>query len=146
MHLIYPVFASVRGSIALFLLRLVTGAAFLFHGWPKILNPFGWMGPDAPVPGILQALAAVCEFVGGIGLIVGLLTPLFSFLLAGVMVVAITQVHLKAGDPFVASGPGQHSWELAAVYLVIVVTLLLLGPGKLSVDAFLFNRRPKPPI
>jgi putative oxidoreductase len=145
MHLIYPVFASVRGSIALFLLRLVTGAAFILHGWPKIQHLFDWMGPDAPVPGILQALAAISEFVGGGALILGVLTPLFSVLLACVMFVAITQVHLKAGDPFVG-GPGQHSWELAAVYFVIVVNLLLLGPGRFSVDAFLFNRRPKPPI
>lgn len=118
----------------------------MLHGWPMIMNPFGWMGPDAPVPGLLQASAAACEFAGGIALVLGVLTPLFSFLLACVMCVAITQVHLKAGHPFVASEPGGHSWELAAGYLVIVVTLLLLGPGRFSVDNFLFNRPPKPPV
>jgi putative oxidoreductase len=145
MRVVYPIFASVRGSIGLFLLRLVSGAAFILHGWPKIQNATGWMGADAPVPGIMQALAAASEFLGGIAILLGLLTPLFSLLISGVMVVAITQVHLKAGDPFVG-GPGQHSWELAAVYLAIMVTLLLLGPGKLSIDAYLFNRPPRPPI
>jgi putative oxidoreductase len=33
------------------------GTAFLFHGWPKAQNPFGWMGPEAPVPAFLQAMA-----------------------------------------------------------------------------------------
>ena len=46
--------------------RLVAGTAFVLHGWPKIQNPTGWMGPDAPVPGALQAAAAVAEFGGGV--------------------------------------------------------------------------------
>ncbi|HSN54816.1 MAG TPA: DoxX family membrane protein, partial [Candidatus Sulfomarinibacteraceae bacterium] len=47
---------------ALLLLRLVAGLAFMFHGWGKIQNPFGWMGPDGFAPGFLQGLAALSEF------------------------------------------------------------------------------------
>jgi putative oxidoreductase len=49
------------------------GTAFLFHGWSKIQNPFGWMGPQSCMPGILLALAALSEFGGGLALIVGFL-------------------------------------------------------------------------
>lgn len=140
MHWLFPEFVTGRRAVGLLLLRLVTGLAFMLHGWPKMQNMTGWMGPDAPVPGAAQAAAALSEFGGGLLLILGLLTPLASVFLAGTMTVAIYMAHLSQGHPFVGK-PGQPSYELAAVYLVIVVTLLLLGPGKLSVDALLFGRR-----
>ena len=37
----------------------VAGLAFALHGWSKIQNPMGWMGPDAFAPGFMQALAAM---------------------------------------------------------------------------------------
>lgn len=128
---------SNSGSFALLLIRLVTGAAFILHGLPKIKNPMAWMGPDSPIPGALQAAAAVAEFGGGIALIFGLLTPLFALMLAATMAVAIGMVHLPAGDPFV--NPGGRSWELAAVYLANVIAILLMGPGRFSMDACLFG-------
>jgi putative oxidoreductase len=67
-HVFYCDTVGNIGSVGLLLLRLVMGAAFLFHGWGKIQTPLGWMGPDAPVPGILQALAAVAEFGRGMAL------------------------------------------------------------------------------
>jgi putative oxidoreductase len=121
------------------LLRLVMGAAFLFHGWPKIHNPLGWMGPDSPVPAVFQALAALAEFGGGMALILGLLTRLASLGIATNMVVALAMVHLPNGDPFVGK-PGTPSFEPAAVYLACAVLFLLLGPGRVSLDAFLFGK------
>ena len=127
--------------MGLLLLRLVMGAAFLFHGWPKIQNPMGWMGADAPVPAVLQALAALAEFGGGMALIVGLLTRLASLGIATNMVVALAMVHLPHGDPFVGK-PGARSYELAAIYLACAILLLLLGPGRFSLDVLLFGRLP----
>jgi putative oxidoreductase len=125
----------------LLLIRLVTGAAFVLHGLPKIKNPMAWMGPEAPVPGVLQLAAAIAEFGGGIALIFGVATPLFALMLAATMAVAIFMVHVPAGDPFV--NPKGRSWELAAVYLVNVVVLLLMGPGRFSMDACLFGAKVK---
>lgn len=138
-HLFYCDTVGRIGSAGLLLLRLVMGAAFLFHGWPKIQNPLGWMGPEATMPAILQALAAVAEFGGGMALIVGLLTRLASLGIATNMVVALAIVHLPHGDPFV-SKTGGHSYELAAVYLACAVVFLLLGPGRFSLDALVFSR------
>jgi putative oxidoreductase len=117
---------------------LVMGVAFLFHGWPKIQNPLGWMGADAPVPGILQGLAALAEFGGGMALIVGLLTRLAALGIATNMVVAIGMVHLPKGDPFVNTRGS--SYELAAIYLACAVLFLLLGPGRFALDALLFGK------
>ena len=80
-----PAFADV----SLLLLRFVAGLAFMFHGWGKIQNPFGWLGPDAPVPGIFQALAALSEFGGGLAWIIGLLNPLASLGIAITMAVGL---------------------------------------------------------
>src|SRR5437588_9073317 len=137
-HWFYTDTAGRLGSAGLLLLRLVVGAAFLFHGWPKIQHPFGWMGPDAPMPGVLQMLAALAEFGGGLLLILGLLTRLASLGIAGVMLVALATYHLPQGHPFVATtGP---SFELAAVYLACAVLFLLLGPGRFSLDAVVFRK------
>lgn len=126
------------GSVGLLLLRLVMGVAFMHHGWPKIQNPLGWMGPEAHVPAILQTLAALAEFAGGMGLIVGLLTRLASLGIATNMVVALGLVHLPHGDPFV-SRTGSRSYELAAIYLACAIVFFLLGPGRFSLDAILFR-------
>jgi putative oxidoreductase len=139
-RIVYPNFVTGRGALGLFVLRVVTGAAFILHGWPKIQNAFHWMDefPNPP-PGFLQALAALSEFGGGIALILGLFTPLFSLGIACTMAVAITTVHLPHGDPFVGK-PGGPSFEPAAVYLAITIMLILVGPGLLSLDALLFGR------
>lgn len=136
-HFFYCDTTGWLGSIGLLGLRLVMGTAFILHGWPKIQNPMGWMGPEATVPAILQALAAVAEFGGGMALIVGLLTRLASLGIMTNMIVALAIVHLPHGDPFVGK-PGGHSYELAAVYLACAVLFLILGPGRYSLDGLLF--------
>ena len=125
------------GSLGLLLLRLVMGAAFVLHGWPKIQNPLDWMGAAAHVPPVLQACAALAEFGGGMALIVGLLTRLASLGITSVMVVALATVHLPKEHPFVAQGG--PSFELPAVYLACAILFLLMGPGRVSLDALLFG-------
>lgn len=127
-------------SAALLVVRLIVGAAFIFHGWSKIQNPFGWMGAQANVPGFLQFLAALSEFGGGIALIVGLLTPLASLGLACTMAVAACTHLFVLKDPFVNT-KGGGSYELALVYLGISILFLVVGPGKLSLDALIFRER-----
>src|SRR5687767_9974835 len=133
MQRLFPPFISGPGAVGLLILRVVVGAAFMFHGWDKIQNPFGWRGPDSPTPGFLQALAALSEFGGGLALIFGLLTPIAAFGIACTMIVAITSVSLPAGQPFVARGGGR-SYELSLTFLSVMVTLMSVGPGILSLD------------
>ena len=120
-------------SSALLVLRIVVGVAFVLHGWPKIREPFGWMAPPA-LPAALQALAAVAEFFGGVGLVLGLLTPLVAMGIACTMAVAVARHVLVKRDPFLGG------YELAAVYLSVAVLVLLAGPGRFSLDRALWAR------
>src|SRR5687768_12923680 len=124
-QLFRPLPLSCRVSTGLLLLRLVAGLAFMFHGYGKIQNPTGWMGPNANVPGVLQALAAISEFGGGLAWMLGALTPLASFGLACTMAVAAYMHAFILKDPFVAAVPGKGSYELAAVYLCVSILFLL---------------------
>lgn len=135
-RLVFPGYPGGRTGAAMLVLRILVGVAFMFHGYGKIQDPFGWMGPTATMPGPLQAAAAVSEFFGGMVLIVGLLTPLACAGLFCTMVVAVN-IHVSRGDPFVGKG---GSWELAANYLVATLVLLLIGPGRFSLDARIFGR------
>lgn len=126
-------------SIGLLLVRIVMGLAMMLHGWGKIQNPMAWMGPDSPVPGVLQFLAAFSEFGGGLALILGLVTPLAMFGMACTMAVAAGMHAFVMKDPFVASGPGQGSYELALLYFMLSLLFILAGPGKISVDAKVFG-------
>src|SRR5687767_1494506 len=141
MRRLYPSFIGGLGALALLLLRLVMGIAFVLHGWPKIQNPMGWMNAmgGSSVPSFLQALAAIAEFGGGIALVLGLLTPIAAFGLVCQMIGALVLVHLPQGHPFVAQGG--PSYELPLIYLVIAISLIALGPGKWSLDARLFARK-----
>jgi len=127
-------------SAALLLVRVVVGVAFILHGWPKIQKPFEWMsGMPNPPPGIMQALAALCEVAGGALLALGLLTRVAALAIAAVMVGALALVHVPKGDPFVA--PGGPSAEPASVYLAVSLLIAAVGAGAYSLDAVVLRKR-----
>lgn len=135
-----PVPQPTTASFALLLLRLIVGVAFVIHGWQKIQNPLGWMGPQSPVPGFFQLLAAVSEFGGGIAWILGLLVSLASLGIGFTMAVAVSMHSMVLHDPFV-NLTGGRSYELASAYLCVAILLLVMGPGRFSLDAKVFSER-----
>lgn len=130
-------FIGGRAALGLLLLRLFAGSALMMHGWPKIQKPFNWMGDG--MPGILQALAALSEFGGGLALVLGLLTPLACVGIFCTMAVAIMTAH--KGQPWISTNPKAHPFEAASFYLAMAVFFIIIGPGVHSVDAKLFGRK-----
>lgn len=139
-RLFVPPAQGARASAGLLVLRLFCGYAMMLHGWGKIQNPFGWMGPNSGTPGIFQALAALSEFGGGIAWMLGLLTPLASFGMACTMLVAAHMHRVVLGQSLVAKD-ANGSAEPAVVYLCVAVLLLLAGPGRYSLDRHLFREK-----
>jgi putative oxidoreductase len=139
-RLLTPTPARVDG--ALLILRVVTGIIMLMHGWQKVFQygfagvSQGFAGMGIPMPGIMGPFIALLELIGGIALIVGVLTPVFAALLAADMVGAILFVHLSKGF-FLPEG-----YEFAFALLGACLALALAGAGAYSVDAALARRRP----
>jgi hypothetical protein len=41
---LFPAFLGERGAVGILVIRLVAGAAMMFHGWPKIQQATSFMG------------------------------------------------------------------------------------------------------
>jgi putative oxidoreductase len=137
LDLAFPEPLGRRASAGVLLLRVFAGLALMQHGQGKIANPLHWMGDGPGKPAaVLQLLAAVSEYLGGLALAIGLLTPLAAFGVACTMAYA-TWVHVSRGDPFVGRG---GSFEPALGYFVMAALLLLAGPGVYSLDAMIARR------
>lgn len=128
--------------VAPLLTRITIGYAFFLTGRGKLANLDQFTGflSDLGVPfAAAQApVVAGLELVGGICLVVGLLTRLMGGALAGTMVVALLtadlQVFLSAWLPTGDVGPLDVApW----VFLLLLSWLVLYGPGKLSLDTLL---------
>lgn len=130
------------GSVAvgLLLLRVVLGALLIPHGMQKLFGSFGGGGPKGTgaffeqigiKPGYVLALVAgLAEFVGGVLIILGFLTPLAAVAVIATMAVAILTVHLKNGF-FATAGGYEYNLALIGMALVLLVT----GAGAISLDA-----------
>ena len=126
----------------LLLLRVGLGVMFMLHGWPKLAGgPEKWTGLGGVMgtvgldfaPAFWGFLAALAEFGGGLLLALGLLWRLATFALFFTMVMA-TVMHLSSGDGF---RDYSHALESAIVF----AGLLLIGPGRYSLDSKLFGGR-----
>ena len=121
-------------------LRLCIGLMFIPHGAQKLFGLFGGKGLIETghafaqlgfEPGTFWAgVVGSTEFFGGICLVLGFLTRWASLPLIVTMLVAIFKVHWANG--FFAQNQG---FEYPFVILGGLVALLILGPGKASLDS-----------
>ncbi|MEV0945499.1 DoxX family protein [Rhodococcus sp. NPDC049939] len=142
------------GPGALIVLRVLVGAVFLSEGIQKFLYPDALGGgrfEEVPVPapyffGYLDGLA---EVVFGTMLLMGLLTRLAAIpLLVDIsLAIVLTKIPIMWGSGNLT--PQLHGfWDMAHEaradwsMLLGLIALLLLGPGRISLDAWLTKRVP----
>ena len=101
------------------------------HGAQKLFGVLGGMGsPGATAPlASLMGVAGVLEMFGGLLIVLGLFTRPVALLLAGEMLVAFFKAHAPKGG-----FPLENGGELALLYLLVFLTLFVLGGGVLSID------------
>lgn len=124
---------------ALLAIRLLVGITFALHGSQKVFGLFGGPGlagftnwiTTLGLPAMLGYVASFVEFCGGIALALGIMPRLAALLLMPVMVVAIWKVHFKNGF-FIQKDGFEYSLNL----LILLMILLIAGPGKLVLLAF----------
>lgn len=122
---------------ALFL-RLTLGAAMMFHGYGKVVPAHGLHGSPLAamdhfskavagmgVPPWLGYVSALTEFVGGLFLVLGLLTRFAAFMVTINMAVALVLVDRHKGY----SGS-----EYALALMVMAFMLVCYGPGAAALD------------
>lgn len=126
--------ASTFEAFSLLAIRLVCGGGLaLMHGWSK-LNRFSEMSQVFPdplhigSPAISLSLTIFGELVCGLLVALGFCTRLFAFFPFFTMAVAVLIIH--GSDPF-------EKKELALLYGVGFLALMLKGGGPLSIDGLL---------
>jgi putative oxidoreductase len=135
---------ATHGDVVPLVLRLTLAVVMFAHGAQKAL---GWFGGDglrrtldslrkSGVPSPVAVLAIMAEFLGPLGLAVGLLTRVAALGIAAVMLGAILTVHGRHGFfmNWYGNQPGE-GFEYHVLAIGLAVALVLNGAGVWSLDA-----------
>lgn len=139
----HPTTASTAtaADVGLLLIRLTFGLLMAAHGAQKVFRLFGGPGLTATGKGfaalgyhpgkLFAAIGGLSEMLGGLGLALGLFTPLAAAALIGVLINAMATVTAAHGL-WDADGGVEYSMCIAVVALAVAA----IGPGRLAVDHF----------
>jgi uncharacterized membrane protein YphA (DoxX/SURF4 family) len=127
-------------GLAPLIVRLIVGTIMAAHGLQKLVGGPGNFGQflgqlGVPLPGLTAYLVTFVELLGGVLLILGLLSRLSALLLTINLTVAILLVKVNVG--LIAPPEAGAGAELDLALIAGFVTILLLGPGMLSLDRML---------
>lgn len=131
--------SALARPYALTVLRVTVGVIMIVHGYMKLTGFQGWTEHVAslgiPLPEVMAPLAIAGELGGGIGLVVGLLTPVAAAGVLSTMLFAIFFVHL--GNGLLAKNGG---FEYPLTMGVVALYFVARGAGRFSLDALIFRR------
>jgi putative oxidoreductase len=133
--------AMMKNTVAPLVLRLCLAAVFIYHGMDLVSKSWGTAWSDQ-MPVIQQVLVAWGQLLGGIAMLLGLLTRLAAIGLGLIMVGAIAIVHWPNGFSLVKDGSYNGGYEYNVVLIAICIVLTLTGGGTLAADRWV-RLRPK---
>jgi putative oxidoreductase len=129
-------------DLPLLFLRLILAYGFYSPAMMKLkdINAIGgWFeSMGYPLPYVNAYLASITEGLGVILLFLGLGTRIITVPLMITMLVAIFAVHYANG--FAA---GDNGYEIPLYYFLMLFTLFIMGPGRISVDHLIKGFRTK---
>jgi putative oxidoreductase len=136
---------ETNGGVVPLILRLTLAVVMFPHGAQKTFGWFGGQGfrgtmaffTKSGFPPALAFVAVMAEFLGPLGLAVGLLTRVAALGIAAVMLVAI-MVHKQHGFfmNWFATQPGEGV-EYHLLALGLALALIVSGAGAWSIDALI---------
>lgn len=133
------------------LLRIALGIVIFPHGAQKVLGWWGGFGfsgtmgfltQQLHIPAAFAVLAIAAEFLGGLGLIFGLLSRIAAFGLVVEFLVAVFMIHLPNG--FFMNWSGQQKGEGIEFFILvfaIAIAIMIRGSGAWSIDGILARGR-----
>jgi putative oxidoreductase len=149
----------MKRDTALLLIRLTGVGLAVGHGWGKIYA-LATGGGDRfigvvealgfPLPTLFAWAAALAEFVGGLALALGIGTRVAAAFAAFTMFVAAFVRHkfhlyflvsIGLMQPSAETIKGWGNPEMSLIYLVCFLAVLLMGPGRFSLDHLVLKRR-----
>lgn len=129
----------LKDIIPALLFRLILAYGFYEPAMMKLndIHAIGeWFeGLGVPAPYFQAYLATFTECLGVVLLILGLGTRIITIPLIITMLVAIKTVHGANGFP-----AGDNGYEIPLYYILMLLSLLFTGSGKISVD-YLLSRK-----
>jgi len=135
---------GTHGDVVPLVLRLTLAVVMFAHGAQKALGWFGGSGlrgtldvlRKSGISSPVAVLAIMAEFLGPLGLAVGLLTRVAALGIAAVMLGAILTVHRQHGFFMNWYGNAQgEGFEYHVLVIGLAVALVLNGAGVWSLDA-----------
>ena len=118
------------GDVALLVARVLLGVIMIAHGYQKLVvngigrTTAGFESMSIPVAIVSASFVTVVELVGGVLLVLGLMTRTVAGCMGFVMAGAAGFVHVRHGV-FVAAG----GWELVGSIAGALLALAVAGPG-----------------
>ncbi len=126
--------------LSLFVLRIVLGIIFLYHGYPKLTHTHGNLQGvfvEHGLPAYFVYVAGILETFGGGLLLLGLFTRPAALWLAIEMCVAIWKVHSLHGIYSV------RDYEFPLTLAAACFVLATVGAGLISLDHPIFEGGPR---
>ncbi len=109
-------------------LRVSVGVLFMVHSVGKFDIGGAGFFSSIGLPSEMAPLIGLLELIGGALLVVGVLTRIAASLLATEML--IIMVYLKKLQSF----SGKNGLELELLIFVVLLTVIVLGPGRISIS------------
>lgn len=131
-------------DVLLLVIRLTWGFQFVQTGWgkwhdiPKVVGFFTSIG--IPLPELNAYVVATTELVGGLCLMLGLLSRLAPVPLIVSMVVAYLTTEQEALHALATGNPDPFFAATPFLFLLASLLILVFGPGKISVDHLLAKK------
>ncbi len=143
-------FFQTRDDVAPVLMRLGLAVVMFPHGAQKVLGWFGGYGfsgtmkfftENMHIPAVFAVVAILAEFLGPLGLVLGLGTRLAAFGIGATITVAGLKVHTANG--FFMNWSGQQAgegFEYHILMAVLAFAIVIQGAGKWALDSLVLKK------